>query len=346
MGKLGRLRVLRDAEAAIEMRDSLPHDINVGFVPTMGSLHAGHEALIRASVRETDVTIVSIFVNPLQFASGEDLASYPRQEAADFSICEALRVRAVFAPNNVTAGGHTHMKANENADADADTDADSDANAGVDGSTNTKKVMETESGTGTVAMQALFGVGFDTTVRVGTGDAERNEASEGASRPSFFTGVATVLARLFSVIRPSWVYFGQKDAQQVAVVHCLLRDLFPRTRLRVIPTVRHPDGLAYSSRNSYLTNSQRQTAPLLFAALRRAKERFEDGLKNPDQLCAIVSEFIRPQPALRLLYVGICHRWSFRQLQEDTIPRSMPCLLCVAATIGRTRLIDNIVLQE
>ncbi|NIR36000.1 MAG: pantoate--beta-alanine ligase, partial [Actinobacteria bacterium] len=198
-----------------EIRAALERDRaagrSVGFVPTMGYLHAGHLSLVEASVAGNDVTVVSIFVNPLQFAEGEDLDAYPRDLAADSAECRAAGVDYVFAPS----------------------------------------------------VEEMYPTPVDTTVTVASVAAPL----EGAHRPTHFAGVATVVAKLFSIVGPCRAYFGAKDWQQVAVVTTMAADLSMPVEVVACPIVREPDGLAMSSRNVYLTPEERAQAPVLRRAL-------------------------------------------------------------------------------
>lgn len=165
------------------------------------------------------------------------------------------------------------------------------------------------------------------------------ERLEGASRPGHFRGVATVVTKLFQVTRPRRAYFGQKDAQQVAVIRQLIADLhFPMT-LRVFPTVREPDGLAMSSRNAYLSPEERQAATILYRALSEARRRIEAGERETDQLRASMARAIASEPRAHLEYADVCHPNSFLPLKQ--IEPGQPVLLALAARLGTTRLIDN-----
>ncbi|MGH3073070.1 MAG: pantoate--beta-alanine ligase, partial [Gaiellaceae bacterium] len=183
----------------------------VGLVPTMGALHAGHEALIRAAAAENDVVVVSLFVNPAQFDEGSDLAAYPRDEARDAGLAAAAGADLLFAP----------------------------------------------------AADEIYPGGFQTWVEV----EELSRGLEGEYRPGHFRGVATVCLKLFNIVRPQRAYFGQKDAQQLAVIRRLVRDLNLDVEVRSVPTVRDPDGLALSSRNARLSPAERRAALALPRAL-------------------------------------------------------------------------------
>ncbi len=241
---------------------ALPRHGIVGLVPTMGALHAGHEALLRAARPACDVLVASIFVNPTQFAEGSDLAAYPRDLDADLAVAEAAGVDVVFAPS----------------------------------------------------VEEMYPPGFATWVEPG-GVAD---GLESAYRPGHFRGVATVCLKLFNVVRPQIAWFGQKDAQQVAVVRQLVRDLGLGVEIRVVETVRDPDGLALSSRNGRLSAAERQQALAISRALAtrdvaRAREVLAAAGVEPD-------------------YVAVA------DLDGPT--------LAIAARIGSTRLIDNVPLTE
>ncbi|HEO72399.1 MAG TPA: pantoate--beta-alanine ligase, partial [Candidatus Hydrogenedentes bacterium] len=185
----------------------------IGFVPTMGALHEGHASLVRASVAENDVTVVSIFVNPTQFAPNEDFDQYPRTFDADRQLCENIGADVIYAP---TAAG-------------------------------------------------MYPEGHQTYVTIG--DVSKRLC--GASRPTFFRGVATVVTKLFCAVRPDRAYFGQKDAQQCAVIKRMTRDLDLGVDIVEMPIVREPDGLAMSSRNTYLSPEERVRALCLARALHK-----------------------------------------------------------------------------
>jgi len=176
----------------------------LGLVPTMGAYHAGHVALFEAARTENDAVVASLFVNPAQFAAGEDFARYPRDEERDAQLAENTGVDLLFAP----------------------------------------------------APEELYPPGYQTWVDV----EELSRPLEGAFRPGHFRGVATVCLKLFNLVRPARAYFGQKDAQQVAVVRRMVRDLDLPLQIRVVPTVRDADGLALSSRNAYLSGEERERA--------------------------------------------------------------------------------------
>ena len=234
--------------------------MTVGLVPTMGALHDGHRALLRAARGESDRVVMSLFVNPTQFGPGEDFTAYPRDEAADRAVAAAEGVNEVFAPN----------------------------------------------------VAEMYPDGFATTVSVG----RLGERLEGAHRPGHFAGVATVVLKLLLRIRPDRAYFGQKDAQQLAVIRRMVADLDLPVEIRAVETVRAPDGLALSSRNAYLSEAERRRAPSLHRALLARDPSLVEG--EVDYLEVVDPETFCPaDPRPGMLVVG-------------------------AARFGSTRLIDNV----
>ncbi|MEX0674364.1 MAG: pantoate--beta-alanine ligase [Gaiellaceae bacterium] len=232
----------------------------IGLVPTMGAYHAGHRALFRAARSENDAVVASLFVNPAQFAAGEDFARYPRDEERDAQVAEDAGVDLLFAP----------------------------------------------------APEELYPPGYQTWVDV----EELSRPLEGAFRPGHFRGVATVCLKLFNFVRPARAYFGQKDAQQVAVVRRLVRDLDLPLQIRVVATVRDADGLALSSRNAYLSADEREQALALPRALATRDE----------------AEARRLLDGLEVDYVEEADLDGMR-------------VLAAAVRIGPTRLIDNVLLE-
>jgi pantoate--beta-alanine ligase len=259
----------------------------VGFVPTMGSLHDGHLALIREARQMSDVVIVSIFVNPKQFTDTGDLQLYPRDLTADTALLAEYDVDYVFAPE-----GHE-----------------------------------------------IYPPGFSTYVNV----EGLSDIFEGASRPGHFRGVATVLTILLNTIRPDFAFFGQKDAQQLAVIKRLITDLGFETEIITIPTVREESGLAMSSRNDLLSDQERDKAKVIIEALREAKTAFKKGERNASDLTDLVTERIGTEPDARLDYVAVVDRESFQSI--DRIGDN-EALIIAAAVVGKVRLIDNVVLNR
>ena len=259
----------------------------VGFVPTMGALHAGHVALVKEARQMSDVVIVSIFVNPTQFGENEDFEKYPRDLTGDAAMLAEYGVDYVFAP---------------------------------------------ESG-------EVYPDGFSTYVYV----EDISEGLEGASRPGHFRGVATVVTILFIAVRPDFAFFGQKDAQQVAVIKRLTTDLGFDTEIVVVPTVREESGLALSSRNAYLSPEERERASVVATALREAKAAFAEGERNASKLTQIVAERIETEALAKLDYVSVVDRDTLESVEKID---DREVLVAVAVRFGKVRLIDNVVLNR
>ena len=251
----------------------------------MGALHDGHLALVRSAVARGEQVIVSIFVNPTQFGPAEDLARYPRQEAADIALALDAGAEGVFVP----------------------------------------EVAE------------VYPDGFATAVSV-TGPAD---GFEGALRPTHFAGVATVVAKLLWMVRPDTLVLGQKDAQQVAVVRRMMRDLnLDDIDLDVHAIVREPDGLAMSSRNRYLTDQERANARAIPASLDAAAVIVAAGIIDASQIAGAAREILEAAPGVAPDYAALVDPDTFRSVAR----LDRPAVMCVAARVGTTRLLDNTVL--
>jgi pantoate--beta-alanine ligase len=258
---------------------------HIALVPTMGALHDGHLALVRSSAARGEHVIVSVFVNPAQFAPHEDLDRYPRQESADVALALDAGARAIFAP----------------------TAAD------------------------------VYPDGFATTIEV---DGP-SRGLEGALRPTHFAGVATVVAKLLLIVRPDRLVLGQKDAQQVAVVRQMLRDLnLDDIDLVVHPIVREDDGVAMSSRNRYLNPDQRRSARAMPASLRAAQREIDAGETDAQRIAAAARRVLEGAVGVRPEYAVVVDPDTFSPLAQ----LDGPAVLCVAARVGPTRLLDNAVL--
>jgi pantoate--beta-alanine ligase len=257
----------------------------VGFVPTMGFLHAGHVSLVERARRENDGVAASIFVNPTQFGPREDFAAYPRDFARDAALLQAAGCDIVFAP----------------------------------------EVAE------------MYPAGAGTVVDAGPVSGPL----EGERRPGHFRGVATVVLKLLNVVQPTRAYFGQKDAQQLGVIRRVVRDLDVPVEIVGCPTLREPDGLAMSSRNTYLDADQRRAAPVLFRALQAATAAWEAGERDAEALRRRMSEVLGAEPLARPDYVSVADPTTFAEL--DRVDGA--ALLSMAVFVGRARLIDNVVLE-
>ena len=253
-----------------------------GIVPTMGALHEGHLSLVKRAREECDAVGVSIFVNPAQFAAGEDLNRYPRDLDGDLKVLEPLGVALVWIPSP----------------------------------------------------EIMYPPVFQTWVTV----EEVSKRLEGERRPGHFRGVATVVAKLFNAFAPDRAYFGQKDAQQTVVIRRMVEDLSIPTEIVVCPTVRAPDGLALSSRNSYLNPGERQAATVLFRALSEARAAYLRGECHARVLRDIMKSVLEQEPLARVDYISVADPETLVELEqiEDR------ALASLAVYIGLTRLIDNI----
>jgi pantoate--beta-alanine ligase len=256
---------------------------SIGFVPTMGWLHEGHVALIRASVERCGATVVSIFVNPTQFGPTEDFSSYPRDLDRDLGMCEAAGVDLVFAPDAAE----------------------------------------------------VYPEGFQTTVQPGP----LADVLCGPHRPGHFRGVATVVAKLFNMVRPDAAFFGQKDYQQSAIIRRMVLDLNMPMEVVTLPTVREPDGLAMSSRNARLDADARRRAACLSRGLFAAKAAYDAGERNVERLVALARAQMGEADSVQYLELV-----DADTLRPVGLLADRPAVLAVAAFIGGVRLIDNVVL--
>jgi pantoate--beta-alanine ligase len=257
---------------------------DIGLVPTMGALHAGHDSLVARARQENQRVVVSLFVNPAQFGPREDFATYPRPFELDRARLDALGVDAIFHP----------------------------------------------------PVDQIYPPAFKTRVDPGP----LAGVLEGKSRPGHFAGVLTVVLKLFNLTEPKRAYFGQKDFQQVVLVRQLARDFALPVRIVAVPTVREPDGLAMSSRNTKLDAAQRQVAPALYRALTAARDLFTQGEVEPSRLEAAARQVLESEPNLGIDYVAVVDAVTLGRP-----PRAIPgSVLAVAVKLGPTRLIDNVIL--
>ena len=255
--------------------------LTVGFVPTMGYLHEGHESLIKRAYEENDKVVVSIFVNPMQFGPKEDLASYPRDLKRDSEVCEKAGTDLIFHPEN------EEMYFN-------------DFSTFVDMNGLTKGLC-------------------------------------GKSRPIHFRGVCTVVTKLFNIVAPDRAYFGEKDAQQLAVIKRMVRDLNIDIEIIGCPIIREEDGLAKSSRNTYLSLEERKVATILNKSLKLAKEKIQSGERNAVNIIEVIENNIKSEKLAKIDYIEIVDSNSLEEVKE--ISKSI--LVAIAVFIGKTRLIDN-----
>jgi pantoate--beta-alanine ligase len=255
----------------------------IGFVPTMGYLHEGHISLVRKAAAVSDITVVSIFVNPAQFGPEEDLAKYPRDMKRDAELCETEEVDVIFCP----------------------------------------------------AAQDMY----SPTASVHLDEAQLSQGLCGASRPGHFAGVLTVVAKLFNIVQPDVAVFGQKDAQQVRLIEKMVEDLDFPVEIVVGCTVREADGLAMSSRNTYLSEDDRARASSIYCALQLSEELVRAGVTDVSDIADKMRACL--DAALAVDYVEIVDWKTLAPVAE--VDRKV--LVAIAGRIGKTRLIDNILID-
>ncbi len=257
----------------------------IGFVPTMGYLHEGHLSLVRRARTETELVVVSIFINPTQFGSGEDLSSYPRDFDSDQFLLEKEKADVIFAP-------------------------------GV-------SQMYPEPSLTRIYVHKLGNVLC------------------GEVRPGHFEGVALVVLKLLNIVKPHRIYFGAKDWQQQTVVRRMVGDLSVDVKIVTCPTVRDEDGLALSSRNSYLSQEERKRALVLYKSLKEAERLVKSGERNVDAILKRMTEMIAESNPDKIDYVSAVHPETLEPLER----LEGPVLFAAAARFGRARLIDNIMVN-
>lgn len=275
---------------------------DIGFVPTMGALHIGHLSLIEQARRDRNIVVVSIFVNPLQFGPKEDLQKYPRTLEQDLQLCAQAGADVVFAPTALEMG--------------------------------IKPVASPPH-------QEIKSSGLESLTQVMPPNAMVSLMC-GQFRPGHFQGVATIVMKLLNVVQPTAAYFGAKDAQQVAIIKRLVMDLNLPVEIISCPTVREASGLAYSSRNQYLTPSQKETAAVLYRSLQKGRMAFITGEKSRTSIIEAVKKELATEPDVQMEYVELVNPSTLTPLDkvEDE------GLLAIAARLGSTRLIDNLLLQN
>ena len=275
---------LIDANRSLRERLSAPRraGTTIGFVPTMGALHAGHARLIERARRACGCLVVSIFVNPLQFDREDDLARYPRSREADLDLCASLGADVVFSPT----------------------------------------------------VEEMYPAPPRCTVDVGS----LGDHLCGRFRPGHFRGVATVVMKLLQIVQPDAAFFGEKDAQQLAIVRRLVKDFNVPVAIVGVPTVREGDGLALSSRNQRLSPGERELAPALYRALRAAASLVAAGVTDAARIRRDAAALIPPDPGMRLEYLEIVTADDIQPVQQV----DGDVVVAGALWVGDTRLIDNI----
>jgi len=279
-------RILRDVAAMQDASRALrKQGQRIAVVPTMGALHEGHLSLIRLAVSVADSVITTIFVNPTQFAPGEDLIRYPRPFDRDVALASDAGAAYIFAPS----------------------------------------------------VEAMYPSGFTTSVSV----EGLTSVLEGASRPTHFRGVTTVVTKLFQCTLPDVAVFGQKDGQQVAVIKHLVKDLNIPVEIVVGPIIREPDGLAMSSRNVFLTPQERAQAPVLHRALVLGEGMMHAGERASEEIINRMKALIGAESQGAIDYVSVADAESLEE--QKMLGSGRRVMVSLAVRFGTTRLIDNIV---
>jgi pantoate--beta-alanine ligase len=276
--------VLEKIETVSDLRARFASTASIALVPTMGALHAGHAALIKAARRDSRLVVVSIFVNPLQFDNQSDLSRYPRTLEADLALCRELGVEVVFVPS----------------------------------------------------VEEVYREPPECSVDVG----RLADHLCGKFRPGHFRGVATVVLKLFNIVRPHRAYFGEKDAQQLAIIRKLVIDFNVPVEIVEVATVREDDGLAMSSRNRHLTVEERRLAVSLYQSLAAARGMIASGERNTGAIAKAASEMIPRSNLLKLEYLEIVDPVTMQPVEQI----DGPVRIAGALWVGSTRLIDNILI--
>lgn len=273
-------------EVRAQVKEWRAQGLSVGLVPTMGYLHEGHASLIDASHSGNDRTVVSDFVNPMQFGPSEDLESYPRDIEHDAALAEAHGCDLIFHPEP----------------------------------------------------SEMYHEGFSSFVDM----TVLTQELCGLSRPVHFRGVCTVVSKLFNIVKPDRAYFGKKDAQQLAVIKHMVDDLNIDIEIVGCPIIRESDGLAKSSRNTYLNADERKAALVLSQAIRLGSDMVKNGEKNCSAVIEAMKKHINDEPLARIDYVKIV---DLATMQQITM-LDRPALCAIAVFIGKTRLIDNFFTED
>ena len=270
------------AEVREEVKSWRKEGLSVGLVTTMGYLHAGHQSLIAASVKNNDRTVVTIFVNPMQFGPTEDLEAYPRDLERDAKLCEETGADLIFNPEP----------------------------------------------------EEMYKDGFVSFVDM---NGLTNHLC-GITRPIHFRGVCTVVNKFFNIVCPDRAYFGQKDAQQLAVIKRMVKDLNMPLEIVGCPIVREADGLAMSSRNTYMNAEERQAALVLSRSIRLGKQMIADGERNVKTITDAMRAEIEKEPMARIDYVEVVNNLTMESI--DTVKGDILCAIAVYID-EKVRLIDN-----
>jgi pantoate--beta-alanine ligase len=290
------MKIIRSIKKMAEFSKAVRHkNKTIGFVPTMGYLHDGHLFLVKQARKDTDVVVMSIFVNPTQFSPKEDFKKYPRNLRRDIKLAKTAGVDVIFYPQAL----------------------------------------------------AMYPKKYRTYINVET----LGDVLCGKSRPGHFRGVATVVTKLFNIVQSDIAYFGGKDAQQALIIKRMTEDLNIPVKIKALPIVREKDGLAMSSRNTYLNAVERKDALVLYQALKLARNLIKNGIKNSSYIIRKMKDFIIKKKTAKIDYIEIVDLNNLRPVKKiNPAPARMggvkdKVLIVLAVWIGKTRLIDNFVVN-
>jgi pantoate--beta-alanine ligase len=286
------LQIARSIPEMRQYRNSLDKLKTVGFVPTMGALHFGHLSLMERALKENDLVVASIFVNPTQFSAGEDLDKYPRTVEKDLEMLKSLNVHCVFLPTTSEIYG-------------------------------TNPLCHVEP----AAFSKIY---------------------EGAKRPNFFSGVATIVCKLFNIVQPTISYFGQKDISQFILLRRMVDDLNMPVTVKASPTLREADGLAMSSRNVYLNEKERVASGILVKALQAAVDTCEmssTGSVPCSEMIAIARSVLAQEPLVsEIQYISVASPHDMSELSTANVQEG--AVISAAIKVGSVRLIDNLLVGQ
>jgi len=280
------MKIIKTVKEMQGWSDGIRGTRRIGIVPTMGYLHEGHLSLVRKARELGDVTVVSVFVNPMQFGPEEDLVTYPRDFNRDSEMLEKEKTDIIFYPE----------------------------------------------------AQDMYPQRYTTIIQV----RGLEDHLCGKTRIGHFIGVATVVAKLFNIVKPHFAVFGQKDYQQLKIIERMTKDLNMDVKIVPCPTVREQDGLAMSSRNTYLSQEERKKALLIYKSIGTVETLFRQGEHHAPTLIEKAKEILGSEAGMDIEYVSICDKDTLEDIDE--IKES--ALLAIACRVGRTRLIDNTILME
>ena len=266
--------------------DYIKKEKKIGFVPTMGALHAGHIKLIKKAKKHSDIVVVSVFINPLQFGPKEDYKRYPKKFYQDKEILKEEEVDVLFYPNE----------------------------------------------------EEMYPADFSTYLE----ECDISNLMCGKSRPGHFKGVATIVLKLLLAVKPVFLYMGQKDAQQAAVIKRIVRDINLDIKVVVVSTARESKGLAISSRNGYLSDKLKQEAVIIFRSLSMAKQDILKGkVKDVDVVINMVKKILKSKMLIKIEYIQVLTYPDFKTIRQIR----GKVIIAVAVWLGKVRLIDNIIVE-